>query len=398
MVANVMSKLQQKFNLFAVGDLCIANVYAITDKEPQLKLKGGAVGIIPVDKNEEYRQKGLKLQVGNVVNVSIIKIEEGIPFLELTPAYVLANTPQIGVCKIIGTKGVVVEFPFQDRNLGYYPLSEFETAEGLTEGQKVSCEGLSEEEDYFLIGMLKPLPPETQVQEVVKVQVEKRPLREKQEVVIDPNFEFPKPWSEEQIQKSLTTKDTIAVSDNGLYRVGHCYLAHLGPTPDIVLLDDKQKAQVKKRNGIDPKLGEYILVRIIKMYSFGYIDVEYLDVPDKEYVANFQREFSRIRREFKIVEKNGFKFNFRDDDIFLEGIKNHSEKCFEQYWLGYLYEVGVSEGKPLFENRKVGRLEVKTLASDVEYRDGDTIYCQLVYIEPQGKKAVLTVRVVYVVK
>lgn len=401
-MTNVISKLQQKFNLFAAGDECVANVYAVTNKEPQLRLKGGAVGIITVDKNDFYQRSGIKLQVGNVVDVVVTEVVDGIPSLALSPSYILANTPQTGVCKIIGTRGVIVEFPWKEPGLGFYPMESGvpENAERLEEGTEVECLGLTPEEDYYRIKKLRVVLPEERAhpkseedKETKKPQTapEEPPIRE------DPDFKFPQPWPEERIQKSLTSKDTIAVSDNGLYRVGHCYLAQPGASPDLVMLDDKQKAQVRNRNGINPRLGEYVLVRIIKMYTFGYIDVEFVDLPDDAYVQNFQKAFQRIKREFKIVEKNGFKFNYRDDAVFKEGMKNRSEKCFEQYWLGYLYEVSVSGGKPLFENRKVGRLDVRVLDSNFEYRDGDTLYCQLVYIEPKDKKAVLTVKIMCVI-
>lgn len=399
-----LNDLQQKFCLYAVGDCLKATVHSIINKEPKLSLKGGGVGIITVDKNDFYRRQGLKIKIGDSVDVEIVDINDGIPTLLLSPNYIFANTPQTGVCKIIGTQGLLVEFDWENNLPGYYEFKGSKTpdADLLEPGRKVECSGVKLEEDFYSIRSIRVITPEEEARNLARITAQKEPedfqIATPYSTYDDGEFEFPKPWNADAIKKTLSGS-TMAQSENGIYLVGHCYLAQPNEKPDQVNLDDRQRAKIRNRHGLTPKAGEYILVRIIKIYTFGWMDVEFEEVPDKAYVEKFQRAFAKAKRDLRVVTKNGFKFNFRDDKVFKEGHGNNSEICCQQFWLGFLYEVNIKNGLPCFENRKLGKLDVKLIDSDInQFSENDTVYAQVVFIEPKDNKAILTVKVLYIVE
>lgn len=398
-----LNELMQRFSLYAVGDCLKATVHSIVNKEPKLSLKGGGVGIITVDKNDIYCRLGLKLKVGDSVDAEIFDINDGIPSLLLSANYVFANTPQIGTCKIVGTQGLLVEFDWENNIPGYFEFKGNVPHQDLLEpGKKVECSGVRLESDFYSIKSIRVITPEEEARNLVRLAAQ-RGAEDFQSstpypVYDDGDFEFPKPWKDEEIKRTLGAS-TMLQSENGIYHVGHCYLAQLNEKPDQVNLDDRQRAKVKNRNGLTPRAGEFILVRITKIYTFGWMDVEFEEIPDKAYVEKFQRAFLKLKKDLRVVTKNGFKFNFRDNNVFKEGMKANSENCVEQFWLGFLYEVSIKNGLPCFENRRLGRLDVKLVDSDInQFSENDTVYAQVVFIEPKEDKAILTVKVLYIVE
>lgn len=400
-MANSILELQKKFNLFNLGDHRQGIVISIINNSPQIKLKGGALGFVSSESNDYYLRNGINLKIGNVVDVEVIDVVNGVPRLTLISEYVFSNSLQKALVKFAGTQGIVVEFPWKDMlNIGFYAPDKGvdNTLSLLDEGDRVVCKGLIAEPEYYRINELSI----DNEQEVVESEPELEAVKEN-EVISEPDdFQIPKAWDKEQIEK-VASQDSLI--KKGVYCLGEVYLCRQGKG-DLVFFADGNRASIKRRNGFAPVENEDLLVRIIRIYPFGdYKDVEVLDVVNKDYVKYFKKvRLSSLLPEAadsryqnrKVYIENGFKFGERDNSIYKDGMQNKSEDHFEKYWLGFLYKVFVKNGKPSFcDNNGVG-INIKTIDSDdVYFQNGDVVFCRLHYVEKKGNKVTLTVQVLF---
>lgn len=207
---------------------------------------------------------------------------------------------------------------------------------------------------------------------------------------------MPEDWSDEYIKQCFTDSQWRESKEE--FRLGRCYIASRHAMNNLAILRDDIKAQITERNGYDPKAGERMLIRITKITPFGQMEAEILDVPDKEYITWFyeQREKEgRPNTETRQIIKNGFNFSVKNNTLFATAMQNGSCHRFQQYWLGFLYEVRIKNGVPFFENRVVPYIKVKLVDSDVLYQENDMVYARIHYIERSGDLVTFTVQIEY---
>lgn len=402
MATNPLLELQKKFNLFKIGDKRQGNVFSVIDGAVQVKLLGGAIGIIKAETNDFYFRQGINLKIGNVIEVEIIDINDGVYYLILPTQYIFSNSYQKAEVKFSGTQAVVVEFPWQEMiNIGLYnPSNGVEPGfQALDEGTRVICRGLRLTEDYYEI---RELALDTESQIVPEIEEIQEKDEEEFEDVSEPTgFEIPEPWSDEKI-KEVAKQESLV--QKGVYKLGEIYLCKCSFNGNLVKFSDGNFATMRKKNGFAPVKGEDLLVRIIRIYPFGeYKDVEVLDIVNKDYVKYFKKVRSRNllpeqadpRHKNRTVSYDcGFKFGERDNEIYKEGMKNKSEDHFEKYWLGFLYKVPVKSSKPVFYDNNGANITVKLIENDdVVFMSGQIAFCRLHFIENNKGKVTLTVQV-----
>lgn len=399
-MANPLLELQKKFNLFKAGDKRQGIVCSVIDGAVQIKLKGGALGMIKSETNDFYSRQGINLKVGNVIEVEVSDIISGVPYLSLPMQYVFSNSYQKAEVKFSGTQAVVVEFPWLDMpNIGLYnPDNGVEPGfQVLDEGCKVICRGLQAVEDYYRV---KELELDTEPE--IEPEPETSAKEEDDDEIAEPSgFFIPAPWDEAKVLE-FVKQDSLA--QKGIYKLGEVYLAKCQANGSQVKFADGDWANIKRKNGLVPVDGENLLIRIIRLYAFGdFKDVEVLDIVNKDYVKYFKKirpknllpENADPRHKKRTISYDcGFKFGERDNEIYKEGMKNKSEDHFEKYWLGFLYRALVKSSKPVFYDNNNAGIVVKLLENeDVFFVNGQIAFCRLHYIENKNGKVTFTVRV-----
>lgn len=403
MATNPLLELQKKFNLFKIGDKRQGNVFSVIDGAVQVKLQGGAIGLIKAETNDFYSRQGINLKIGNVIEAEITDIIDGVYFLTLPTQYIFSNSYQKAEVKFSGTQAVVVEFPWQEMvNIGLYnPDNGVEPGfQALDEGTRVICRGLRLIEDYYQIRELALDNEPEFVPEIEEIQA--KDVEEFEDVSEPTDFKIPAPWSDEKIKE--VAKQQEGLVQKGVYKLGEVYLCKCTANGNLVKFSDGNQATIKKKNGFAPVKGEDLLVRLIRIYSFGnYKDVEILDVVDKDYVKYFKKirsknllpEQADPRHKNRTVSYDcGYRFGERDNEIYKEGMNNKSEDHFEKYWLGFLYKIPVKSSKPVFYDNNGANITVKLIENDdVVFVNGQIAFCRLHYIENNKGKVTFTVKV-----
>lgn len=380
--------MQKKFNLFALNDVVKGTVASADSEKLNIKLAGGAMAAMSYALYQDYEEKGIKLKAGKGIEGIVTDIIEGIPYLVLSENFVLTGKPQKGFVKFSGPHGIVVNFEFDEKIIGFYQSSK--TLDILAENTPVICEDLKKADDYYKIGKLEldvKMPPKPE-KPAPKKGPKMRPLQEV--------YKMPQDWSDEYIKKTFT--DSNWRETKAEYRLGGCYIVQRDAMPNLVIFRDNIKGQITERNGHDPKPGESLLVRITKITAFGQIETEILDVPSKEYITWFyeQREKQGMfEEEPRQKIKNGFNFSQKDNKLFAIAMKNGSECKFQQYWLGFLHEIRIKNGVPFYETRAVPFIKVKLIDSEITYQENDIVYARLHFIEIKGDQVTFTVQVEY---
>lgn len=386
---NSFLELQKKFNLFAKNSVVRGTIVSADGEKLNIKLIGGAMAAMTTVLYQSYEQKGVKLKAGRGIEGIIVDIIDGIPYLTLSERFILTNKPQKAFVKISGPQGIVVGFEFDENIIGFYqsdkPLAI------LTEKTPVICSNLTKEKDYYKIGKLEEYKEKTAPETEKPISKKPTTLKSLQEL-----YKMPKDLPNEYIKDHLSNSNCCESREE--FRLGKCYIAKRDAHQPLVILRDNIKGQVTKSNGHDPKSGDNLLVRIVNISTFGQIEVEILDVPNKEYVLWFyeQREKEANPQDKKPSKiKNGFDFSEQDKKLFATAMNNGSIHQFHQYWLGHLYEVPIKNGAPFFETRAVPFIKVKLIDWDIFYQEGDIVYARLHFIEEKGETVTFTVQVEY---
>lgn len=404
--------LQQKFSFFAVGDSCTASVFSVNDNKVNLRTKGGIIVAIAMEKYEIYVNWGLKLQVGNSIKGVVDEIIEGIPYITLNEIELINAHPQPAVVLLAGPRGIVLSLNANPTILAIYQPQEGTLIEQeWSEKDKVFCKGITFENDAYHIQELSQIniPAGIKKEPVysVRQKMVAAPVVKVEEIPNPNNYTLPKSLTEEDFSKALQGG---SLSQANGFSLGECYIGKLVPDTFLINLSEKQKARVVNRNAYcNLPSNANAVVRILKIYMAGFTCMDCVLVnAEPDYVEWFEKNGGRTlkklasktptKKGFKVEnvrEKNGFTFGKRDLDIYNEGRNAGSEESFEQYWLGYLLEVPVVDGKPYFVNRAGVNIEVDLIDSDVVFKTGETVYVRLCFISVKGKEVKFTVQVLY---
>lgn len=364
-----LEKLQQKFNLFQVGDVVNGTIVS-NDGMAKVKTTGGCYGMLVGSVPD-------CLTVGSAVEVEVKDVIDGIPAFVFTKEFLFDKVWQNATVCFAGPRAVIVEFDDRPETYGAYEPSAGLAPElqKLTAGDKVIVLELKKGEfcrEYYGIGRLKVKPAET----VTPAAGEEKPEKTENEMI--------KPWPKERIEDVFNSGSRKMY---GKVSLGKVYtVIPFGKSGKEVQFPD---GQVGDLDVYFPKGWPRAMVRVVFITQANRPKAKLIRGEAEPVVHTGITDLTPVREKMKERDSKEGKNRFRNEEIFRVGLANGS--CYRAggYWLGYNYKVQVKDGEPYFapanqDPKNIlerARVIVKGGAS---FNEGDYVCAEVAFIRREG--------------
>ncbi|MBQ7285173.1 MAG: hypothetical protein IJW72_02855 [Alphaproteobacteria bacterium] len=353
-----LEKIQQKFNLFQVGDVVNGNIVTISENGSKVKTTGGCYGTIIGDIPET-------LEEGSAVEVVVCDIKDRLPVFSFTPEFIFDKVSQEATVLFVGPRSVVVEFDKRPEIYGTYEASDdfITELQNFCSGTKVTASELKKDEanqDCYIVGKLIVKSAEIPVS-IIDNKMSDRPVEDN---------DFLKPWPKEKIEdvfKSGSRKMYGKVALGKVYSV-----TSYGKSGKEVQFPD---GQVGDLNVKFPKGCERAMVRVI-FISQG-------KRPRAELIIG-----NELAKTSKVSKKDG-KNKFRNEEVFNLALAQGS--CYRAggYWLGYNYKVEIKKGLPYFaptsqDSKNILEGVKVVIKNGISFKEGDNVCAEVAFIKREG--------------
>lgn len=368
-----LEKLQQKFNLFQVGDVVNGSIVTVSEGSAKVKTTGGCYGTI-IGKIPDT------LVESSAVEVIVSDIKDGLPVFTFTQDFLFDKIKQDATVCFASPHAVIVEFDSRPETYGSYEPSGGMTPElqNLTSGDKVVVSELKTGalcQEYFSIGKLEIKPAEVAVSAVAEIKSDK-PEKSDNDML--------KPWPKERIEDVFNSGSRKMY---GKVSLGKVYtVIPFGKSGKEVQFPD---GQVGDLDVYFPKGCPRAMVRVVFINQANRPKAKLIRGEAEPVVHTGITDLTPVREKMKKeIAKDG-KNKFRNEEIFRAGLAGGS--CYRAggYWLGYNYKVEVKNGLPYFapanqDPKNIlerARVVVKDGAS---FNEGDYVCAEVAFIRREG--------------
>lgn len=367
-----LEQLQQKFNLFQVGDVVSGTIVSI-DGMAKVKTTGGCYGMLVCNIPD-------CLGISHAVEVEVKEVIDGIPAFVFTKGFLFDKVWQNATVCFAGPRAIIVEFDEYPETYGAYEPATGLAPElqKLTAGDKVICHELKKGDfcrEYYGIGRVKIKPAEAAVPAVT----EKKPDKPEKT-----DNDLLKPWPKEKIEEVFKKGSRKMY---GKVSLGKVYLVTpYGKSGKEVQFPD---GQVGDLNVSFPKAWPRAMVRVVFISQGNRPRAELIrgeiEPPSQNEAAGSKAASPKAKTQ---SPKNG-KNKYRNEEVFSAALAKGS--CYRAggYWLGYNYKVEVKNGSPYFapanqDPKNIlerARVIVKGGAS---FNEGDYVCAEIAFIRREG--------------
>lgn len=359
-----LEQLQQKFNLFQVGDVVNGSIVTISESNAKVKTTGGCYGII-LGKIPET------LVESSAVEVVVREIKDGLPIFGFTQDFLFDKIKQDATVCFSSPRAVIVEFDSRPETYGSYEPAGGIAPElqSLTAGDKVIVSELknSVNRECYGVGKLEIKPVET----AAAVGEKKTDKPEKSE------NDMLKPWPKEKIDEVFRKGSRKMY---GKVVLGKVYtVTPYGKSGKEVQFPD---GQVGDLNVSFPKAWPRAMVRVVFISQSNRPRAELIRGEADPVSDN---PALKAKRTSSKDDKN----KFRNDEVFRGALAKGS--CYRAggYWLGYNYKVEVKDGSPYFapanqDPKNILERARVIIKGGVMFNEGDVVCAEVAFIRREG--------------
>lgn len=368
-----LEQLQQKFNLFQVGDVVSGSIITISEGSAKVKTTGGCYGVI-IGKIPDT------IIESSAVEVIVSDIKDGLPVFTFTQDFLFDKIKQDATVCFASPHAVIVEFDSRPETYGSYEPSGGIAPElqKLTSGDKVTVSELKTGalcQEYFSIGKLEIKSAEAAVPAVT----EKKPDRLERT-----DNDLLKPWPKEKIEEVFKKGSRKMY---GKVSLGKVYLVTpYGKSGKEVQFPD---GQVGDLNVGFPKAWPRAMVRVVFISQGNRPRAELIRGEMEPASSNEAAGTKAASPKAKTQSPKNGKNKYRNEEVFSAALAKGS--CYRAggYWLGYNYKVEVKNGSPYFapanqDPKNILERARVIIKGGVTFKEADTVCAEIAFIRREG--------------